>query len=105
MADVPDPDRMAAAAEELLKARVGAVRELAALRARTMRGRKEQEQREREDQAGYELAVRAGWTEEELKRLGLEPVTTPPRSRGRGSQRRSGARASRPTARTPSADA
>lgn len=67
-----DTDRIEAAARALLDDKVTAVRALAQARRRREDARAALTEAEREDTAAYTGALRAGWTADELKRVGLD---------------------------------
>ena len=72
MTTAPTADGVEAAARALLDDRMTAVRALADTRAGLTRAREAVVDAERADAAAYAAAQRAGWTDTELKRLGLE---------------------------------
>lgn len=78
-----DTDRIEAAARALLDDKVTAVRALAQARQRREDARAALTEAEREDSAAYTAALRAGWTADELKRVGLDALgkRTPGRPR------------------------
>lgn len=99
MSDTFDAEVIEAAARELLNSRVTAARELAAARQRSANERariaelqRQQQaalaQLDRDDADAHGRALQAGWTAEELKRLGFNG--TPPKRAGRKSAARNG---------------
>jgi len=60
------------AARDLLEHRIAAVRALAKARQLRLDKRAELDAAEREDAAAFAAAERAGWTPDELKRVGLD---------------------------------
>lgn len=74
-----DPDRVETEARQLLDAKVAAVRLLATARQKLANRQAALEEAEREDATCYAAATRAGWTAEELRRVGLSaPSRRPP---------------------------
>lgn len=78
-----DTDRIAAAARALLDDKVTAVRTLAEARQKRENAKSALTDAERGDAAAYAAALKAGWTADELKRVGLDAPTrrTPGRPR------------------------
>lgn len=78
-----DTDRIEAAARALLGSKVTAVRTLAEARQQREERRAALAESEREDASAYAAALRAGWTADELKRVGLDASSkrTPGRPR------------------------
>jgi len=81
MATNLNANRVETAARELLDSRIQAVRSLATARQAREDKRAELDQAERADAAAYTAAQRAGWTTDELRRVGLDQPTR--RSPGR----------------------
>ena len=73
--DSLDTDRIEAAARALLDGKVAAVRTLAHARQAREDARAALADAERVDAAAYAAALRAGWTTDELKRVGLDAPT------------------------------
>jgi hypothetical protein len=78
-------DQVETAARALLDSRIQAVRELAITRQTRNDKREQLAAAERADTAAYTAALRAGWTTEELRKVGLDE----PERRGPGRPRRS----------------
>ena len=78
-------DRVEAAARALLDDKVQAVRALARSRQQRDTARAAALVAERDDASAWAAALRAGWTADELRRVGLEAPATrlPGRPRGR----------------------
>ena len=74
-------------ARAVLEQRMGAVRELAKARAQTQQAQEAVTEAERRDAASYKAALDAGWTAEELRKVGLESLGSPAR-RTTGGRRR-----------------
>lgn len=85
MATTPDPEKAAEGAHEMLAARVALVRDAATALAAHERAKEAAEAAERDFVAAYRAAISGGWTEAELRKVGL----TPPRRRAPGRPRRS----------------
>ncbi|MDP9394138.1 MAG: hypothetical protein M3Q27_07725 [Actinomycetota bacterium] len=66
------PDAAADAAQRLLNDRVDAVRALAKARQQRNDARAHLDEAERADAAAYAAAQRAGWSAEELRKVGFE---------------------------------
>lgn len=66
------PDAAAEAAQRLLNDRVDAVRALAKTRQQRNDARVQLDEAERADSASYAAAQRAGWTPEELRKVGFD---------------------------------
>ncbi|MBS0592044.1 MAG: hypothetical protein JSR84_01095 [Proteobacteria bacterium] len=95
MSDAPDVDAVAAEARDLLDARVTSVRELAKAQAEVAHV---QERHEDELAAvtsahadAYAAAKKGGWSEQELKKLGLVAPVKRTAARSRRTRRGSGA--------------
>ena len=74
-----DPDRVETEARQLLDAKVAAIRLLATARQKVAHRQVALEEAEREDASCYSAATRAGWTPEELRKVGLlAPSRRPP---------------------------
>ena len=88
------PDAAEAAAQKLLSDRVKAVRVLAETRQNRTIARAQLDEAERADAAAYAAAQRAGWTPEELRKLGLEESNrrVPGRPRGQRTAHTNGGR-------------
>ncbi|MFC6853905.1 hypothetical protein [Aquipuribacter hungaricus] len=83
-----DTDRIEVAARALLDDKITAVRGLAAARQAREDARAGLAAAERHDAAAYTAALRAGWTTDELKRVGLDAPTSRAPGRPRGTQHR-----------------
>ncbi len=70
-----DTTHIEAAARALLDDKIGAVRDLAATRQTVADRRAQLDEAERADTTAYAAAQRAGWTPEELKKVGLDAPT------------------------------
>ncbi|WP_380163360.1 hypothetical protein [Jannaschia sp. R86511] len=97
-----DTDRIAAAARALLDDKVTAVRTLAEARQKREDARSALSDAERGDTTAYTAALKAGWTTDELKRVGLDAPSK--RAPGRPRSNRRGAAASTSTAPTSTSD-
>lgn len=97
-----DTDRIAAAARALLDDKVTAVRTLAEARQKREDARTALSDAERGDTTAYTAALKAGWTADELKRVGLEAPTK--RAPGRPRSPRRGAATTVTTAPTSASD-
>lgn len=89
MASDLSTQRVEDAARALLDQRIQAVRDLAATRQSVIDKRAELQEAERADAAAYAAAQRAGWTTDELRKVGLEEPSRkapgrPRRSRSTG---------------------
>jgi len=74
-----DPDRVEKEARQLLDAKVAVVRLLATARQKVAHRQAALEEAEREDANCYSAATGAGWTAEELRKVGLPaPSRRPP---------------------------
>jgi hypothetical protein len=78
------PDAAAEAAQRLLNDRVDAVRALAKTRQQRNDARAQLDEAERADAAAFSAAQRAGWTSEELRKVGFDD----PQRRGPGRPRK-----------------
>lgn len=76
-----DPDSAAQAARELLDQRVNVVRELAHVRQLLRDAEGALSQAQADDAAAYRAAVAAGWSDTELKSVGLPKPAAPTRVR------------------------
>ena len=83
MATPPTPDTVEDAARALLDERMHAVRDLAGTRTALSTHRASLTDLERADAAAYAAATRAGWSTDELKRLGFDAPTRRPPGRPR----------------------
>ena len=92
-----DANRIEAAARALLDEKVAAVRVLAAARQAREDQRAALTEAERNDTAAYTAALRAGWTADELKRVGLDAATKRAPGRPRSSTPRNGGRSTAAT--------
>ncbi len=82
MPDTVDTTETERAARALLDSRIDAVRELAVARQRTTDLQEALASGQRADDEAYAAALRAGWTREELKKLGFNgPTGKPARAR------------------------
>lgn len=88
-----DADRIEAAARALLDHKVTAVRVLAEARQQREDARTALIDAERGDATAYAAALRAGWTAEELKRVGLDGPNRRAPGRPRTPRRGTGAAA------------
>lgn len=70
-------------ARKLLDSRIESVTELVMTRKRVDELREQLANAEREDKKAYVRATKDGWTEDELKKLGLENAAAGRRRRGR----------------------
>lgn len=82
-----DTDRIAAAARALLDDKVTAVRTLAEARQKREDAKSALTDAERGDAAAYAAALKAGWTADELKRVGLDAPTRRAPGRPRNTRR------------------
>ncbi len=71
----PDVQRVEDAARALLDDRITAVRTLAVARQHRHDKRNDLQDAERADAAAFAAALRAGWTRQELKQVGLDDPT------------------------------
>lgn len=80
------------AAKELVEARMESVRELARRRAAVSNVEDQLREAQAADHEAYKAAVKAGWSVDELKKVGLAPLDTPaPRRRRKSANRASNA--------------
>lgn len=93
-----DPERAAHDARQLLDERVNVARRLATASADAERARKAAEQADRDFASTYREATQAGWTEAELRKIGVPA----PKRRGPGRPRKQPATAG--TAKTEKGD-
>lgn len=84
-----DPERAAHDARQLLDERVDVVRRLATAAADAERAREAAEQADRDFAGSYREATQAGWTEAELRKIGVPS----PKRRGPGRPRKQPAKA------------
>lgn len=82
------PDDAAAAATRLLDDRVDAIRTLAAARQARNDARAQLDEQERADAAAFAAARRAGWTPEELRKVGFDEPDRKTPGRPAGSRTR-----------------
>lgn len=82
-----DTEAIERAARALLDSRVQAVRSLAAARQKLLDAQAAQAAAEHEDAAAWIAALRQGWSEEELKKVGFDP---PRKAQPRGRRRARG---------------
>jgi hypothetical protein len=87
MTTSPSPDAAAEAAQRLLNDRVDAVRALAKSRQARNDVRAQLDEAERADAAAYAAAQRAGWTAEELRKVGFDEASRKPVGRPRRAPR------------------
>lgn len=98
MATTLDLETAERQARELLDSRIVSVRELVIARQRLAELRDQVDAAERDDVRLYSAAVSAGWSTDELRKLGLAEPEKKARARRRTSGRRSDAPAENTTA-------